>query len=75
MSLPRRQRELEEEGIVSPAFVAMLVCLGGSLSDRPGHLDRPSQVKLAGRKPRTVLSTDMNRATSGAHNANKKKRE
>ena len=42
---------------VSPAFVAMLVCLGGHLSDRPGHLDRSSQVKLAGRKPRTVSST------------------
>jgi hypothetical protein len=64
-----------EGGKVSPAFVAMLMCLGGHLSDRPGHLDRSSQVKLAGRKPRTVSSTDMNRATVGAHNENKKKRE
>jgi hypothetical protein len=60
---------------VSPAFVAMLVCLGSYLSDRPGHLDRSGQVKLAGRKPRTVSSTDRSGATVGAHNENEKKLE
>ena len=58
---------------VSPAFVAMLVCLGSYLSDQPCHLDRSGLVELAGRKPRTVSFTDRSGATVGAHHENKKK--